>query len=84
VASTSKRSAKVICRGGSVWVSAKQFWSWVRDGLVEYVSEPPLTGKFQGAREHFLISVQHVILDLGCPEHMNEVSRATRQLKNRR
>lgn len=84
MASTTKRSARVICRGGSVWVSAKQFWTWVRDGLVEYISEPPLTGKFHGAREHFLISVQHVILDLGCPEHLHEVSQASRRYKNRR
>ena len=83
MASTSKRSAKVICHGGCVWVSPKQFWRWVRDGIIEYTSEPPLTGRYQGQREHFLVNVEHTLLDLTCPEHMSAVLLAKRQQRKR-
>lgn len=84
MASTSKRSAKVICYEGAVWVSPKQFWHWVRDGLVEYVSEPPLTGKFQGQRDQFLVSVGHTLLNITCPEHLQAVLLARRQQRKQR
>jgi len=84
MASTSKRSAKVICRGGCVWVSPKQFWRWVRGGIVEYVSEPPLTGRFYGERENFLVSVRHTLLNIACPEHMRTVLLSRRQQRKQR
>jgi len=84
MASTSKRSARVICGGGSVWVSPKQFWGWVRDGIVEYVSEPPLTGKFHGQLNKFIVSIEHTLLDTTCPEHLNAVLLAKHRQKNQR
>ena len=84
MASTSKRSAKVICRGGNLWVSPKQFWRWVRDGIVEYVSEPPLTGRFNGDRENFLMSVRHTLLNITCPEHMQAVLLSRRQQRKQK
>ena len=84
MASTSKRSAKVICYGGLVWVSPKQFWHWVRDGDVEYVSEPPLTGRFQGQRDQFLVSVGHTLLNLTCPEHLHAVVESRHRLRKQR
>ncbi len=84
MSSTSKRSAKVICYEGAVWVSPKQFWHWVRDGLVEYVSEPPLIGKFRGRREQFLVSVGHTLLNITCPEHLHEVLISRRRLRNQK
>ena len=84
MASTSKRSAKIVCYGGSVWVSPKQFWRWVREGLVEYVSEPPLTGKFYGGHEQFLISVRHTLLNITCPEHLHAVMGARRNQRKQR
>jgi len=82
VASTTKRSARVICCGGSVWISPKQFWSWVRDGIVEYLSEPPLTGRFQGQRSTFIVSIQHTLLDTTCPHHLHAALLARHRRKN--
>lgn len=84
MASTSRRSARVICRDTSVWVSPRQFWSWVKDGVVDYVSEPPLTGRFQGQSEKFIVNIEHTLLDLACPEHRQAVLLAKRRLKNSR
>jgi hypothetical protein len=84
MASTSKRSAKVICHQGCVWVSPKQFWRWVREEVVEYVSEPPLTGRFSGLPAHFLVTVERTLLDQACPEHMHAVLLARRRQKGQR
>ena len=84
MASTSKRSARVICSAGSVWVAPKQFWSWVREGVVEYMSEPPLTGRFQGPRNKFIVSIEHTLLDSACPEHRHAALLARHRQKNRR
>lgn len=84
MASTSKRSAKVICLDGSVWVSPRQFWTWVKDGIVDYVSEPPLTGKFRGQSEKFIVSIEHTLLDVTCAEHRQAVLAAKHRLKNSR
>lgn len=82
--STSKRSAKVVCYGGNVWVSPRQFWSLVRDDLVEYLSEPPLTGKFKGLPSDFLVTLNHTILSLACPEHRAAVLLSKRHMKKRK
>ena len=82
--STSKRSAKVICYGGEVWVSPRQFWQMVRENLIDYLTEPPLTGKFKGVPADFLVSVNHTILSLACPEHRASVLSSKRHMKRRK
>jgi len=82
--STSKRSAKIVCRGGSVWISPRQFWDLVRDGLVEYLSEPPLTGRFRGQPADFLVTINHTILNLACPEHRAGVLLSKRHMKKKK
>ena len=82
--STSKRSAKIVCRGGSVWVSSREFWRLVRDDIVEFSSEPPLTGRFRGAAADFLVTINHTILNLTCPEHRAAVLVSKRQMKKRK
>jgi len=84
VRSTSKRSAKIVCRGGSVWVSSREFWRLVRDDTVEFLSEPPLTGRFRGAAADFLVTINHTILNLTCPEHRAAVLVSKRQMKKRK
>jgi len=84
VPSTSKRSAKIVCRGGSVWVSSREFWRLVRDDIVEFSSEPPLTGRFRGAAADFLVTINHTILNLTCPEHRAAVLVSKRQMKKRK
>ena len=70
-----------MCRGGSVWISPRQFWKLVRENLVEYLSEPPLTGKFRGRPTDFLVTVNHTILNTACPEHRSEVLLSKRFMK---
>ena len=82
--STSKRSAKIVCQGGSVWVSSREFWRLVRDDIVEFSSEPPLTGRFRGAAGDFLVTINHTILNLTCPEHRAAVLVSKRQMKKRK
>lgn len=82
--STTKRSAKIVCRGGSVWVSPRQFWDLVRESMVEYLSEPPLTGKFRGRPADFLVMINHTILNMACPEHRSAVLLSKRFMKRRK
>jgi hypothetical protein len=77
----SKHSAKVVCFEGSVWVSPRQFWGLVREDLVEYVSDGPLTGKFKGQPNDFLVMVNHTILNMACPEHRQSVVLSKRYTK---
>ena len=76
-----KHSAKVICHQGSIWISPRQFWNLVRQNLIEYLSEPPLTGRFKGQASDFLITVNHTVLNMACPEHRSEVIFAKRYAK---
>jgi len=79
--STSKHSAKVVCYGRSVWISPRQFWNLVRDDIVEYVDERPLTGRFKGCHSEFLVTVNHTVLSLTGPEHRREVIDSKRFMK---
>lgn len=78
----SKRSARVECQSGSFWITPKEFWRWVREGLVEFEGEQPLSGKYKGDASEFQVSRQHIILDLNCPEHLSEVLQAQRRRKH--
>jgi hypothetical protein len=82
--STSKRSARIECRGGCVWIAPRQFWGLVRDNIVEYLGEPPLTGKFRGQPADFLVTINHTILSLACPEHRSTVLLSKRHMKRRK
>jgi len=73
------RNARVVCsRGGEFWTTQKQFWAWVRQGLIVITGERPLTGCFRGRREHLLVLLGHTVLDLGCPEHLEDALRSRR------
>ena len=76
-----KRSARIDCIGGSFWVTPKIFWKWVREGVIEVLGERPLSGKYRGATDTFQVSVNHVILDLACPEHLHEFVETTKRRK---
>jgi hypothetical protein len=78
---SSKHSAKVLCFEGSVWISPRQFWGLIRDDIIEYVSEPPLTGKFKGQQSDFLVTINHTVLSLACPEHRQSFLNAKRYAK---
>lgn len=69
-----KKTARVVCAGNSeFWTTQKQFWAWVRDGIVTHLGDNPLTGKFEGRREKLIIMINHVLLDASVPDHKDEV-----------
>ena len=68
-----KKTARIVCVNDSeFWTTQKQFWRWVREGLVDVTGQQPLTGRFGGRREKLLVMVRHVVLDNACPEHKQE------------
>jgi len=77
-----KKTARIVCvNDNEFWTTQKQFWQWVREGLVDVVSQNPLTGRFGGKRERLLVMVRHVVLDNASPEHKQEVLNRYSKLK---
>src|SRR5262245_57183857 len=77
-----KKNARIICANDNeFWTTQKQFWKWVREGLVDVTGQSPLTGRFGGKREKLLVMVRHVILDQGSPAHKQEVLDSYARLK---
>lgn len=69
-----KKTARIVCANDNeFWTTQKQFWKWVREGLVDVTGQQPLTGRFAGRREKLLVMVRHVILDNANPIHKQEV-----------
>jgi hypothetical protein len=69
-----KKTARIVCANeNEFWTTQKQFWLWVREGLVDVTGQSPLTGRFAGRREKLLVMVRHVILDNASPTHKAEV-----------
>ncbi|MFL6278053.1 MAG: hypothetical protein ACJ74G_22930 [Blastocatellia bacterium] len=69
-----KKTARIVCvNDNEFWTTQKQFWLWVREGLVDVTGQNPLTGRFGGRREKLMIMVRRVILDAGSPNHKQEV-----------
>jgi hypothetical protein len=74
-----KRTAKIVCRNGNnFWTTQKQFWSWVRAGLVKQTGNRPLKGIIVQEAELKLIMRNHTILDLAAPTHLAEMTRINR------
>jgi hypothetical protein len=72
--SKGKKTARIVCANDNeFWTTQKQFWQWVREGLVDVTGQNPLTGRFAGRREKLLVMVRHVILDNASPNHKQEV-----------
>ena len=77
-----KKNARIVCANDNeFWTTQKQFWLWVREGLVDVTGQQPLTGRFGGKREKLLVMVRHVILDNGNPNHKQEVLATYDRLK---
>jgi len=79
---SAKKTARIVCANDNeFWTTQKQFWQWVREGLVDVTGQHPLTGRFAGKREKLLVMVRHVILDKGSPHHKQEVLDTYARLK---
>lgn len=68
-----KNNALVLCHDRSeYWTTQKQFWQWVRDGLVLKMSDGPLTGKFVRSDEEKVVILANTVLNLAHHNHLNE------------
>jgi len=68
-----KKTALVVCRDRKeFWTTQKQFWQWVRDGVVVKTSDKPLTGAFLREYEELMVLVSNTVLNLAHPNHMRE------------
>lgn len=75
----------MICASNNeFWTTQKQFWDWCREGIVTYLGDHPLTGKFEGRREKLLVMVNHIVLDESVPEHKTHVLHAYEYQKRKK
>ena len=74
----------VCANNNEFWTTQKQFWFWVREGIVTQTGDCPLTGKFEGRRDKLLVMVNHIVLDDSVPEHKDQVMFAYNYQKRRR
>ena len=77
-----KKTARIVCANeNEFWTTQKQFWLWVREGLVDVTGQKPLTGRFGGKREKLLVMIRHVVLDNASTNHKQEVLSTYTRLK---
>jgi hypothetical protein len=68
-----KKTALVVCRDGKeFWTTQKQFWQWLREGVISKTGEQPLTGCFRKEYEELMVLVSNTVLNLAHPNHMRE------------
>ncbi len=74
-----KRNALVVSRDGKeFWTTQKQFWQWVREGVVEKTGDAPLAGRYSREHEELTVFVSNTLLNLARPLHMSEALRSRR------
>jgi len=79
-----KKTALIICNNGKeYWITQKQFWNMVREGVVVQTGDQPLTGRFRGRDDQLLITLNHTVLNKATPIHTSEVLGTTRLKKNK-
>jgi len=80
-----KRNALVVCRDTKrFWTTQKQFWQWVREGVVTKTGDEPLTGLFAREHEELLVVLSNTVLNLGCPNHLRESLHSRRAARLRK
>lgn len=79
-----KKNALVVCRDMKrFWTTQKQFWQWVRDGVIVKTDDHPLTGSFVRDHDELLVVLSNTVLNLGCPNHLSEALRSRRLVRPR-
>ena len=74
-----KRTALVICRNRQhFWTTQAQFWQWVRDGVAVKLNDYPLTGALVHEHQQSMVVLNNTVLNLSCPNHLNEALRSRR------
>lgn len=78
-----KKTALIVSNDGKeYWITQKQFWKWVREGIVTQTGNSPLQGRFRGREDQLLITISHTVLNNATPIHTAEVLKARRIKKN--
>ena len=68
-----KNTARVICRDRKeFWTTQKQFWQWVREGVIVKTKDNPLTGTFLREHGELMVLISNTVLNLAHPNHMRE------------
>src|SRR6266478_6202698 len=68
-----KKTALVVCRDRKeFWTTQKQFWQWVREGVIVKTQDQPLTGAFRREHDELMVLVSNTVLNLAHPNHMRE------------
>ncbi len=68
-----KKTALVVCRDRKqFWTTQKQFWQWVRDGVIVKTQDQPLAGAFLREHEELMVLISNTVLNLACPNHLRE------------
>ncbi|MFN7931384.1 MAG: hypothetical protein U0Y68_26325, partial [Blastocatellia bacterium] len=63
-----KKNAKIVCNNGKeFWITQKEFWQMVREGVVNQTGDFPLTGRFRGRDDQLLVLINHVVLNKATP-----------------
>ena len=71
--SKGKKTARIVCANDNeFWTTQKQFWQWIRDGVIVKTSDQPLTGTFLREYEELMVLVSNTVLNLAHPNHMRE------------
>jgi hypothetical protein len=79
-----KKNAKIVCNNGKeFWITQKEFWKMVREGVVNQTSDFPLTGRFRGRDDQLLLLINHVVLNKATPIHTDEVLQSVRFKKRK-
>ena len=68
-----KKTALIVCRDRKeFWTTQKQFWQWIREGVIVKTGDKPLTGAFLREYEELMVLVSNTVLNLAHPNHMRE------------
>ena len=79
-----KKNALVMTHDQSqFWITQKQFWQWVREGVIVKLSDGPLTGHFVRENEEKMVVLANTVLNLSCPNHLNEALTQRRMVGRR-
>jgi hypothetical protein len=79
-----KKTALIVCNNQKeFWLTQKQSWKMVREGVVVQTGDWPLTGRFRGRDDQLLILINHTVLNQATPNHTNEVLQSARLKKHK-
>ncbi len=79
-----KKNALIVCQDRSeFWTTQKQFWQWMREGVIVKTSDGPLAGHFVREDEEKMVILANTVLNLSCPNHLREALAQRRMVNNR-